>query len=143
MKNLPQKLKSILLVDDDEVTNFFNSHLIQKMGLADHIHAELNGQAALEYLTQNLEGESPNPNLILLDINMPIMNGFEFLEKYEGLSPEQRKNQVLVMLTSSNLNVDKDRAKQFSSLRDFYPKPLSEACLQEIVQKYFTTNGAA
>lgn len=138
MKHTPQKLKSILLVDDDEITNFFNSHLIQKLGLAEHVHSELNGKAALAYLQGGQNSTEPvDPNLILLDINMPIMNGFEFLEAYEQLSPDQRGSSVLVMLTSSTLGIDKDRASQFSTLKDFYPKPLSENSLQEIVSKHF------
>jgi CheY-like chemotaxis protein len=132
-------LNSILLIDDDEITNFFNRHLIEKMGIARHVHVENNGQYALRYLTEK-EAYAPDyqkPDLILLDINMPIMNGFEFLQEYESLSVDSHSRHLIVMLTTSILDADRNKALRFSSLTDCYSKPLNEEQLQEIMEKYF------
>lgn len=139
MSNQEKKLNSILLIDDDEVTNFYNSHIINKMGITQHVHAELNGVQALKYLVEKAayNEDYVRPDLIFLDVNMPVMNGFEFLEEYEKLDESDRGQFLIVMLTSSLLDVDKNRAASFGSLSDYYPKPLTQEALQEILQKYF------
>lgn len=137
MKTPKKKLNSILLIDDDEVTNFYNQHLIEKLQVAEHVHCEQNGKAGLRYLTEDLEKGGRKPDLILLDINMPIMNGFEFLEAYEQLDPQAKAGHLIVMLTSSMLTVDKNRASAFPSLSGFYTKPLSEEQILEIVDRFF------
>jgi CheY-like chemotaxis protein len=136
----PIKLNSILLIEDDEITNFYNTHLIRKLGICPHVHVELNGRTALQYLTEK-EAHSPDyhrPDLILLDINMPVMNGFEFLEAYGKIPAEDQSGQLIIMLTSSMLEVDRNRARQYRYLGDYYPKPLTETQLREIVARYFS-----
>lgn len=134
-----KKLNSILLIDDDDVTNFYNTHIITSMGISEHVHAELNGEEALRYLVEKsaFNADYVRPDLIFLDVNMPIMNGFEFLEEYEKLDKEDQGQFLIVMLTSSLLDVDKSRASSFGSLSDYYAKPLKQAALAEIVNKYF------
>lgn len=134
------KISSILLVEDDEITNFFNNHMIEKMEIAEHIHIELNGRNALKYLVEKEEfsADYRKPALILLDINMPVMNGFEFLEEYEKLPAEDQSDQLIVMLTSSLLEIDRSKADAFKCLTDYYSKPLNEPQLREIMEKYFS-----
>jgi CheY-like chemotaxis protein len=127
------QLNSILLVDDDEVTNFYVEHLIRKMNLAKEIHVAMSGQDALEYL----KGQpSTMPDLILLDINMPIMNGFEFLEAFETSPLSADYNGKIFMLTSSGLEQDRARASQFRCIAGYFIKPLSKELLGDIVQRY-------
>ncbi|MEM7036353.1 MAG: response regulator [Bacteroidota bacterium] len=135
----------MLLIDDDEVTNFYNTHILNKMGVAEHIHFEMNGENGLKYLTDkaNYDEDYVHPELILLDINMPIMNGFEFLDAYEKLSEAERGKHLIVMLTSSPLSMDMDRAHSFPSLRDYITKPLKENQVNELLEKYFGESGAA
>lgn len=133
MLELKPKLKSVLLIDDDDVTNFYNGHLIRKMNIADNISEVMNGREAIEYL---LHADNM-PELLFLDINMPVMNGFEFLEEYEKLSEDRKGNFLILMLTSSLSPIDKSRASQFPSLTDYYPKPLSQEKIAEILVKYF------
>jgi CheY-like chemotaxis protein len=135
MKVSRTKLGSVLLVDDDEVTNFYNEHLILKCGISDHVVQAMNGKEALEYLKGKNEANPDfrRPDLILLDINMPIMNGFEFLDEYESLPTEEKAGHVIVMLTTSMLDVDKQRASRYASLSSFFTKPLTESQLLGLV----------
>lgn len=130
------KLKHLLLVDDDPTTNFFNRHLIGKMEIFDEIHEAVNGQLALDKIAElNERGEVPD--MILLDINMPIMNGFEFLERYEMLDDEIKSSVVVCMLTTSMAQEDLLRSKQFAILDGYIDKPLYEAKINELILKYF------
>lgn len=134
-----RKLQSILLVDDDEVTVFYNSHMINKLGVTEHIHSEMSGEDALKYLIgkQSHAADYVKPDLIFLDINMPVMNGFEFLEAYETLPQEDKGQHTIVMLTSSMLDVDRNRAATFPSVSAYYPKPLKAEAIEEIVTRFF------
>lgn len=130
------KLKHLLLVDDDPTTNFFNRHLIGKMGLFDEIHEAANGQLALEKITE-LHERGESPDMILLDINMPIMNGFEFLDKYSELDEKIKTSVVVCMLTTSLAKEDLEKSKEYSVLSDYIDKPLYEEKMKELIIKYF------
>jgi CheY-like chemotaxis protein len=129
------QLNSILLVDDDEVTHFYVEHLIRKMNLAKEVHVALSGQDAMTYLSSALECESPLPDLILLDINMPIMNGFEFLDAFEQSAMSKQYRGKIFMLTSSGLDQDRARAANYTSLSGYFTKPLNTVLLDEIAQQ--------
>lgn len=130
------KLGHLLLVDDDPTTNFFNRHLLEKMGVSEVIHEAGNGQEALDKIEElRLLGEAPD--LILLDINMPIMNGFEFLEHYANLDQKIRESVVICMLTTSLAQSDLDRSNEFAELNDYIDKPLSEVKVRDLMLKYF------
>ncbi len=130
------KLKHLLLVDDDPTTNFFNRHLIGKMGLFDQIHEAANGQIALEKIAE-LHDKGEAPDMILLDINMPIMNGFEFLDRYTVLDDKIKSSVVVCMLTTSLAKEDLERSKEYAILDDYIDKPLYEAKMRELILKYF------
>ncbi len=139
MKKL-KGLNCILLIDDDEANNYLNRKLIELSGIDVHVEVALNGLAALEYLTSTgdfANKKFPCPELIFLDINMPRMNGWEFLEEYEKLKIEQKGKIVIAMLTSSNNIDDMQRAKQEEFLSDYIYKPLTQEKLELIVYRYF------
>ena len=77
------------------------------------------------------------PDLILLDINMPIVNGWEFMDKYQSLSAEQKAKIVVVMLTTSLNPDDRSRAESIKDIKDFVSKPLDETTLKDIIEKHF------
>lgn len=130
------KLKHLLLVDDDPTTNFFNRHLIGKMGVFQNIHEAGNGQLALDKIAELHEiGEAPD--MILLDINMPIMNGFEFLDNYNGLDDKIKSSVVVCMLTTSLAPEDLERAEKYNMLEDYIDKPLYEDKMKELIKKHF------
>ncbi len=132
-----KKLKNVLLIDDSESDNFYHARKIQKMGITDNIHMCFSGEEALEYLKSELDGIHPQPTLIFLDINMPGMNGWEFLEEYEKLELAQQGEIVLTMLSNSIDERDRVRAQEFKSVHGFYSKPLNEDYLTSILDTYF------
>ncbi|MBT0607001.1 response regulator [Aequorivita echinoideorum] len=135
---MKKKLKNVLLIDDSESDNFYHERKIRKMGITDNIHISYSGQEALDYLRSELEGVHPQPTLIFLDINMPGMNGWEFLEEYEKLEVAQKGEIILTMLSNSIDERDKERANVYSSVRGFYSKPLNEDYLTDIIKMHFS-----
>lgn len=138
-----RKLKCILLVDDDATTNFLNEELITDLGVAEEVHVALNGQEALDYLHKkgkfktSQKGEFPIPNLIFLDINMPLMGGFEFLERYHKLPDSKKAEVVIVFLTTSDSHKDKLKQLNDELVRDFIEKPLKKKELLGIMEEHF------
>ena len=103
---MKQKLNCILVIDDDEPTNFFTRIILEEADCCTHIKTVQSGQEALDYLAQSEKpGADPNlypsPDLIFLDINMPAMNGWEFLDEYRNLSIAPQHKIIMVMLTTS------------------------------------------
>lgn len=134
-----KKIKTVLLIDDDEPTTFINKKIIQSSGLIDTIHTANSGQEALNFLShkENQVNEIPTPDLILLDINMPAMDGWEFLTEYKKLKHTQPKAIVIVMLTTSLNPDDEMKAKEIKEVYGFKNKPLTKQMLEDIVIKYF------
>jgi len=134
-------LNCILLVDDDDITNLYNEYMLKNAALAESIQIVLNGQEALDYLLNKGKFEKngteyPQPDLILLDINMPIMNGFEFLDEYEKL-PENVKGKIVIcMLTTSLHEKDMKRANSNIAVSEFINKPLDISVLEGIITKH-------
>ena len=132
-----KRLKRVLLIDDYEADNFMHEMLFEEMGCADEIVVKLNGREALDYLTTPQQGQLPRPDLICLDINMPVMNGWEFLAAYEALDEDMRGGVVLMMLTTSLNPDDKSLADSSEAISDFVSKPLTRKALGELLSKHF------
>lgn len=131
-------IKLVLLIDDDKPTNFLHTRTIRKSGRVEKVIAVHSAEEGLEYLTtKSGEGDYPKPEMIFLDINMPGMNGWEFLEAYEEVPQEERGGIVVVMLTTSLNPDDLDRAKSIPTVNDFQYKPLSVARIEELIEKHF------
>jgi CheY-like chemotaxis protein len=131
------KLK-FLLVDDNELTNLFHKKIIERSGYAGDIHVSLNGMEAINYLQGNGENKQLlPPDLIFLDLNMPVMDGWEFIEKYENLPPEKRAKSVVLIVTTSPHPEDKIRAARHNLITKYYTKPLSQEMINEIISTYF------
>jgi CheY-like chemotaxis protein len=131
-----QQLDCIILVDDDEVTNFVHEAVIEDAGVTKEVLVVEDGRKALNLL-QELENNSTNcPNLIFLDINMPVMNGFEFLDAYQQMKGQLKQPVIIVMLTSSLNPQDVVRA-QAAGATDFLDKPLTADKLNDVLGKYF------
>ncbi|GAA4457645.1 response regulator [Nibrella saemangeumensis] len=134
---MPKPIRCILLIDDDPDDNFLHRMVIEESDLCEEVRVAENGPEALRYLTQPDDAYYLRPDLIFLDINMPGMNGFEFLEEYEKLPPELKSSLVVLMLTTSLNPVDKDKATRFQAVGGYHGKPLTQAMLDEVVTRYF------
>jgi len=136
---MKKKLNCVLLIDDDEPTNFFNQLVLEKTGYVEHVVTQPGGHQALQYLSNVKEGsnEFPRPDLIFLDINMPAMNGWEFLEEYKKLDEEQKGRMMIVMLTTSLFPEDKAKALNIPGVSGFEHKPLTKGKLEKIIEQFF------
>ena len=132
-----KQLNCILLIDDDEPTNFLNKMTLEQMGCTRHIRVAQSGQEALEYLRTSDPDQRPRPDLIFLDINMPAMDGWEFLQQYKLLPPEQKADIVLIMLTTSLNPDDEIRTRSIPEIAGFENKPLKQIQLEALLKKYF------
>ncbi len=132
-----KKLNCVLLIDDDNINNFINERLIRKTNITDEIRIVLNGKEAIDYLTaRQLHERKKSPELILLDINMPVMDGFEFLEAYKRLELYDKESVIIVMLTTSANPSDTKRLDD-SGVAGYINKPLTESKLKEVMDYYF------
>lgn len=122
-------LSSILVVEDSEPDQFLFKCVIENHDPDIEILQAYDGQQALDILNKN--GKSPD--VILLDVNMPRMDGFEFLEKYEQTFDENKAG-IVVLLTSSNQTKDKEKAVTFKSVKKYIEKPLNDEHLMHILE---------
>ncbi|TVT40264.1 response regulator [Hymenobacter setariae] len=130
-------LSSILLVDDDPTTNFLNQTLVRRAQVADNVLVAENGRVALQMLETTCTPDNTKcPTLILLDVNMPVMNGIEFLEAYQQRPQTQQQATIIILLTTTVLARDLDRLQQLP-IHGVLDKPLTTAKLQMVIDQYF------
>ncbi|WP_026464036.1 response regulator [Adhaeribacter aquaticus] len=134
---MSQLLDLILLVDDDETTNFVNNRLLSRMNIAREIKIAKNGQEAIDYLKDCEAQKQICPDLIFLDIKMPVMDGFSFLETYEAAGLGKNNQVIIMMLTSSASFYDLERLKNYKFVKQHISKALTEGDIKEILQQYF------
>lgn len=127
--------KDVLIIDDDEVFNFLTQRVIEAIGFANNIRTALNGIEALESLKESISCNSL-PDLILLDINMPLMNGFEFLENLKCSDFPNKEKICIAILSSSSNSSDIEMANQYG-IKYYFTKPLLEDDLQNLLKKEF------
>lgn len=136
-----KKVNCILLVDDSPADNEFHRIHLTKAGVCNHIRVAYDGAMALEYIENSAkkgnESDYPKANLIFLDINMPRVNGFEFLEAYQKLDEKLKSEIVIVMLTTSLNPDDEKRAMATKEVTEFHSKPLTDRSIKEIIENYF------
>jgi CheY-like chemotaxis protein len=130
------KLNSVLLVDDDVINNFINARLIKKAEMAQDLHISTNGKEAISHLTEKLEKNELCPELILLDINMPVMDGFEFVDAFRKLNFSNQNEVVIVMLTTSSNPKDLEKVEALK-IGDYINKPLTEDKLKNVMARNF------
>lgn len=118
-------IQTIMLIDDNETDQFLHEFIVQKFDPNIEIIKAYDGQEALDIL-EDLERA---PDLILLDINMPGMNGFEFLDEFNC---DASMSSVVVMLSSSNQDDDKDRAMSYECVKEYVVKPLDLEILKKL-----------
>ncbi|TBX67516.1 response regulator [Flavobacterium silvisoli] len=126
------KTTHILLIDDNDIDNFITHHVISKAEIAEKITVKNSAIEALEYLRTIRDDFEQFPDLIFLDVAMPLMDGFGFLNEIIKF-PKLIENQCFVaMLTSSNNKDDIERAMQYSVVKKYFNKPLKIEMLADI-----------
>lgn len=135
---MTKKLNCILLIDDDEATNYIHKKVIDGINCADDVVIFQSGQEALDFLNERSNWETSPIDLIYLDINMPAMNGWEFLEHYKNLDPLKKAKTILFMLSTSLNPEDREHALKIKSVNGFITKPLTEEKMIQICDAYFS-----
>ncbi len=126
-------VKNVFLIDDDKLFVFLLKKTIGLTGIATHINDFADGRMALDYLSKNADNANALPDVIFLDLRMPIMDGWEFIEEYTTLAPSLAKKNKLYVFSSSISPYDIDKAKSISLVTDFIIKPILKEKFIEIL----------
>jgi CheY-like chemotaxis protein len=124
----------VFLIDDDRLSNFINKSMLRHMGMGYDVHTFDFADNALEALKELITNNLPLPELILLDVNMPLKDGWEFLEEITDLFPGIQSQCIIYMLSASVDKEDVDRAKGYAAVKGFIQKPLKIAKMESIMQ---------
>lgn len=130
------KYYAVMLIDDNEIDNLINQKMIEASGITQHIYTHTGARSAIEFL-KNMEklsdsGKNVLPDLIFLDIDMPLMDGFQFLDEFEKLEDDTKSRCSVVMLTSSISPADVNKSKKYEYVKKYINKPLSQDNLEKL-----------
>lgn len=124
----------LCIIDDDEVYKFTMRRSIESHKLSKKLLVFSDGEEAIEFMIDNLGNKENIPDVIFLDINMPIMDGFEFMEEYVKIKPTIGKKVTIYMVSSSVDSVDIERAKKINDISDYIIKPIKPEDIKSIVE---------
>ena len=124
---------NVLLIDDDAIYQFVSRKTLEATGHAEKISICSNGEEALHFLEKNRYDLNELPDVILLDVNMPVMNGWEFLEAYQSLKPQLSKEIHVFLVTSSMNEQDRDFSRRYDCVEDYIVKPLDRVKVTELL----------
>lgn len=136
MKSTPTHCNVVMLIEDNEIDNYISEKILKTSGFTKHVFIHTSVKSALEFL-KNLEqsNELPEalvPDYILLDLNLPILEGFYFLEEFELFSPLIKSKIKIAILTCSLNPSDRGRVIKYKNVVDYISKPLTSECLQKL-----------
>lgn len=135
---MSRKLNQVVLIDDNETTSFLNNRLLQRLDLAENILSFTNAEQAFYQLwSPQAVASAQLPELVFVDLKMPGMDGFEFLNQYSRLAPEVREKTVMAVLTTSMHSADTSRVAQYEGV-EYLAKPLTEEKMQKLLDKRFS-----
>lgn len=125
-------MRRYMLIDDDEIFNFLNKRILELSGTDGKISVYNSAQNALKWLMENKDEKDAWPEIILLDIRMPIMDGFDFLDRFMELPADNIRKVKVFMLTSSLDEKDRKRSNSYPVVYGYYSKPMSPEILREM-----------
>ncbi len=139
---MPRKLSCILVIADDESTNRFHKSILEESRCSHRVQVLQSGKGALYYLSNagsmGKEGlRFPRPDLILLDIEMPAQDSWDFLEKYKALHEQQKGKVVIAMVNPTPDPAAISKTKNYPMIKEVIHKPLTKKTVESVVRKYF------
>lgn len=129
------QIKNLALVDDDDVFVFLTKKTIEQTKLVDLIKVFGNGLDAINFLKENKNNVAVLPEIILLDLSMPIMNGWQFLEEFTKINPSLGKKITIYICSSSISQDDITKAKSINEVSDYIIKPITKDKLIDLIEK--------
>ena len=126
----PYKYKTVILIDDNAIDNFVNQTMLVASRFAETIHVRMNGETALQLI--NALTEDSYPDIVFVDLNMPVMNGFEFIRSFKTTNDQKPVKARIVVLTSSIHQEDKLNVEKLDDDILFVRKPLSNQVLTDL-----------
>jgi len=124
---------NVLLIDDDTIYQFVARKTLEATGYINKIQVCSNGEEAYQFLERNMGNADELPDVILLDVNMPVMNGWEFLELYQSLKPSISKDMQVFLVTSSMNDQDREFSRRYICVQDYIVKPLAREKIAELL----------
>jgi len=137
MKTKERVLKCVLLVDDDEMVNHLHRCMFEEEGISKNIQVADSVNLAMDLLKKPNMEECQTPDLIFLDLNMPGLSGWDFLDYYEDLKKDGSPKSLIIILTNSTNPYDHKKAESYSTVAGFRSKPLTDLMIHEIINSYF------
>ncbi|GAB1444960.1 response regulator [Flammeovirgaceae bacterium] len=132
MEALNRAIDIVMLVDDNDTDNFISKRIIEITGFSKRVEVKNSGKSALDYIKENQNNSEELPNIIFLDINMPIVDGFVFLYEFEKFNELVKNKCKVIILSSSDNKRDIDKIVNNNHVIKFITKPLTEVALEEI-----------
>jgi CheY-like chemotaxis protein len=133
---MPDTLNHIVLVDDNETTSFLNNRLLSRLGVARQVSTFMRADEALTTLWGDSATPADVPDLLFVDLKMPGLSGFDFLERFTSLPAEVQGRTVVAVLTTSMHSADTARVAQYPNV-EYLTKPLTEEKMQKLLTKRF------
>jgi CheY-like chemotaxis protein len=124
---------NVLIIDDDSIYQFVSCKTLESTGYINKIKVCSNGEEACKFLEANMHNADELPDVILLDVNMPIMNGWQFLDSYKYLRPNLSKEIQVFIVTSSMNDQDKEYSRRYNCIQGYIVKPLGKDKISEIL----------
>jgi len=127
---------NVCLIDDDKIYQFTARKIVEATGLAKNILSFFNGKEAIDFFLENQTKELDQlPNVVFLDINMPIVNGWQFLDAYDKLNTRLHKAITIFVVSSSVDDTDIKKSKQYTTVKDYIVKPINRIKYQQLLEE--------
>jgi len=131
---MTKKIKSVLLIDDDELTNTLHRIILQKSGICEEVESALTVEEAIGLLNARMLNIGESPEVIFIDLNMPGLTGWDFISEYGKMLGDSRRKSVMVILTASINPDDAKKAKSIPEVASYKNKPLTTEMVEEIAE---------